>query len=589
MDSVLISKLVVRELIESSNARYFVPMYQREYAWGKDVITQLLDDLWDAFNRFSESGESYYLGSVVVAGRGTRGVDNDWELIDGQQRFTTLTLICRFIEENSFSRCLFFDNRPKVENFLMAYFADKGNLLRDPISFRDAVGYIRDYSCVGNKNIRFKELLKEVKNGISFKDFILDRVILFRVEMPSYTDVSSYFEIMNNRGEQLEYHELIKAKLMSKLDESLGGRFDFLWTACSEMNCHLFDRCHKLCGIDPEDWQTFDISKCELSICDKTVQSVIPDFPNFLLHVLRCYLFRRKQWDAKKIEETIPLDERKLKEVFDKKELEGVLQPEEFLSELIRTRIFFDKYVVKSRMEAGSVEEWKLCHVSKKPSNDGYHEVQTFSGDEGKKIKYLQSMLQVTYRTRRYKDWLYKILIKEEKDVSDPKAFLKWLEDYLRSRLNDLIDEYKGIDTLFSLGLQTPHLVLNAIDYLKWEREGDKYGEFIFAYRNSVEHNHPQQQLANDAAGDVWKREDIDDIGNLCMMYSRSNSALNNRSAEDKCRCYDDKKLRTLPPMQQKMYELTKGDPYGWTSAKMKANSEEIRKLVSDFIGKEQK
>lgn len=581
MDSVNIKKATVRSLIESADSRYFVPMYQREYAWGREVITQLLDDLWDAFCRFSVSGESYYLGSVVVAGRGSQGMSNDWELIDGQQRFTTLTLICRFIEAGGFNRCLFFDNRPKVENFLIAYFADKSTLLREPISFQNAVGCIRDYSCGGDKNIRFEELLKIVKNGKSFKEFILDQVFLFRVEMPGYTDVSSYFEIMNNRGEQLEYHELIKAKLMSKLDGSLHERFNFLWTACSEMNCHLFDRCHELWGIDPEDWQSFDVSECELSICDKSVQSVIPDFPNFLLHVLRSYLFRRKHWDVKNIEETIPLDERKLKEVFDKDEIESVLQADEFLSELLRTRIFFDKYVVKSRMENGSVKQWKLCHINK--SDGKYYEKNTFDVDTGEKIVRLQSMLQVTYRTRRYKDWLYRILVLDERDISTPETFLKWLYEYLRKRIKEVVGEGE-LNEFFRLGLRTPHLILNALDYLMWERDSNNLREFIFAYRNSVEHNHPQHQLANDHVGDEWTNEDIDDIGNLCMMYSRANSSLNNRSAEDKSRCYSADELRTLPPMQQRMYELTNQNQYGWTSAKMRKHSEDLRVLLTDFV-----
>lgn len=67
---------------------FFVPSYQRGYRWTPVEVKQLLDDIWN--NRT----ESYYLQPVVV-----KSHERGWELIDGQQRLTTLFLIMQYMEE----------------------------------------------------------------------------------------------------------------------------------------------------------------------------------------------------------------------------------------------------------------------------------------------------------------------------------------------------------------------------------------------------------------------------------------------------------------------------------------------------------
>lgn len=68
---------------------FFVPDYQRGYRWGKEEVTRLLDDI-------AEAGSSrYYLQPIVTKPM----EDGRWELVDGQQRLTTLYLILRSIRE----------------------------------------------------------------------------------------------------------------------------------------------------------------------------------------------------------------------------------------------------------------------------------------------------------------------------------------------------------------------------------------------------------------------------------------------------------------------------------------------------------
>lgn len=67
---------------------FFVAAYQRGYRWGEQEVQQLLDDLRES------NGSTYFLQPVVVGPR----VDGSWELVDGQQRLTTLYLIFRYLQ-----------------------------------------------------------------------------------------------------------------------------------------------------------------------------------------------------------------------------------------------------------------------------------------------------------------------------------------------------------------------------------------------------------------------------------------------------------------------------------------------------------
>ena len=53
-----------------------------------------------------------------------------------------------------------------------------------------------------------------------FCDYLFQYVQIARVPVPDETDLNHYFEVMNNRGEQLEKHEIIKARLLSVIEKA---------------------------------------------------------------------------------------------------------------------------------------------------------------------------------------------------------------------------------------------------------------------------------------------------------------------------------------------------------------------------------
>lgn len=77
-------------------------------------------------------------------------------------------------------------------------------------------------------------------NGVSpqqFADYLFRYVQIMQVRVPADTDLNHYFEIMNNRGEQLEKHEVLKARMMEQLQgcEQSQNCLNAVWEACANM------------------------------------------------------------------------------------------------------------------------------------------------------------------------------------------------------------------------------------------------------------------------------------------------------------------------------------------------------------------
>ena len=93
--TIQVHKKSVSELLESGKSKLFViPEYQRPYAWTEEEVETLFEDLWEfaVTTGGTERESSYFLGSVVSYEN-----NNEQEIIDGQQRITSLFLLLRTI------------------------------------------------------------------------------------------------------------------------------------------------------------------------------------------------------------------------------------------------------------------------------------------------------------------------------------------------------------------------------------------------------------------------------------------------------------------------------------------------------------
>lgn len=270
--AVRVTRFSIGELFDQiqfgTSGSYLIPMYQRGYTWGKREIGQLLNDFFHAFTEWenrknNQDGNGplpYYLGTLVVMQRTYENIPS-WEVVDGQQRLTTLVLLykCLGLLDSVKESFLHFENRPLARTFLDKFFsahavtnmqcaewgADESfELFADAISLltKDSVNRaFKEYKLEdleqeafasgGQANFVNDNHTIEI-NFDNFGRFLREGVMLFRIELPENIDVSAYFEIMNTRGKQLADYEILKAKLMEHSSDH--EDFNLRWNWCAD-------------------------------------------------------------------------------------------------------------------------------------------------------------------------------------------------------------------------------------------------------------------------------------------------------------------------------------------------------------------
>lgn len=223
------------------NQQYFfnIPIYQRLYVWGKEQIHTLLDDIVASW---LEDKNEFYLGGTLVIERAVNGLEDirPFDLIDGQQRFTTLWLISVVLKEHLAAytqvdtkqgkrQRISFSIRPQVTKFFEKVCEDLPASLPEAMQLEDALQEIRAYfdNYSDKKAPLDKRLLSE---------FILTKVQLILTTVPEHTDLNKLFEVINNRGVQLQHHEILKAKLLERINPQEREAYALLWDACANMN-----------------------------------------------------------------------------------------------------------------------------------------------------------------------------------------------------------------------------------------------------------------------------------------------------------------------------------------------------------------
>ena len=292
-------------------------------------------------------------------------------------------------------------------------------------------------------------------------------------------------------------------------------------------------------------------------------ESII-SFPYFLLHTLKVYINLNKikhKIDGKKIVDDL-LDDKKLLEAFMRVVDNGVTEQgtfpidknkkefsKNFVMLLLKTRFLFDRYFIKREFSDKNLEgEWSLkdLYVSddtRKP----YYKRTVFSNDDkdnslNSNNLMLQSALRVSYTSPKIMHWITSLLIwlNSEQNMNNINSFSKDTENLIKKAVND--DFLKTEN--YSLGVDTPHIAFNYLDYLLWKmRDKNEYqidtNNFKFEFRNSVEHWYPQHPSEGSFPG--WsKNEGLDSFGNLCLVQRNINSKFSNLSPEAKKSTYEE-------------------------------------------------
>lgn len=258
-NNISVNKQTVVDLLKSGKDHPFlIPEYQRPYAWGDDEVVTLFDDIWEfSLERNNPDGaKTYFLGSIVSF-ENTKG---EQEIIDGQQRITSLFLLLRAVyhklenDENKTKEILNYIKKiepaiwvedeytgdvDKTKTHLRSDVAtDNGNeilrsILETGIADKKATdNYSRNY----NKFIELYEdkAVHSTTQMINFIIALLNYSILLPISADSQDTALTIFSTLNNRGLPLSDADIFKSVLYKQLNAQEKPIFAKKWRDLEE-------------------------------------------------------------------------------------------------------------------------------------------------------------------------------------------------------------------------------------------------------------------------------------------------------------------------------------------------------------------
>lgn len=241
-------------MVDPLREPFLIPIYQRLYTWEHAHVYRLLHDLWEACQ--SKPPVEYFIGALVTT-RENRPDSTAWELIDGQQRLTTLWVIAsvlvtkNVLTENSRLQWQKFlalpDGKPRL------HFSGRES---DAKSLRKFVSHYRcgcseavcKESCskwLTNENLLIAhktivDFLDNVTGASSlqaFSDYIWSKATFVITHLHPDTEKERFFDTMNSRGVQLEKHEILKALLLHSIDgQQQRVAYARAWDLCADIH-----------------------------------------------------------------------------------------------------------------------------------------------------------------------------------------------------------------------------------------------------------------------------------------------------------------------------------------------------------------
>lgn len=452
-----------------------VPIYQRNYAWGLDEIATLVSDVNNAYHKGAQT--TYYIGTLVTYHRG----EQVYEVIDGQQRLTTIWLLLRAMQHKQPSLKLTYQARTRA-TYTIKHLPE----LEDGDELTDT-DILQGYA---NAQRALQSLGLEDDERSAFENFFLNNVHVLHYQVPRDIDLNHYFEVMNSRGVQLEQHEIVKARLMEQLTSANDRMtFAFVWECCSSMSIYVqrsfagkaaavFEK--NLTSLPSVSFDTLvSILTDDNTLAEEQMSSItrmlhpssvpvlaeddskqddafqpIIDFPNFLLIVLKMHLM---QTDTSFSPAAFVLDDYELLKQFE--QYKPMIDVQQFCMLLLKARFLLDNYIVHHTKEQEQVRNnpWKLQMLKRDDRSDerdapvNLFTVITHEEDDPRQAQmvHLLSMFEVAFTARQRKNYLFyclyylstcdTVVIDDYLTFLDKLAFAYIHKIYLvRDRLNSI-------------------------------------------------------------------------------------------------------------------------------------------------------
>ena len=266
--------LCLRDIVDYS---FIIPTYQRPYVWGDEQLKKLIDDFYKSF--IQNTNENYYISTIITKDNGENGKKS--ELIDGQQRFTTLWLISfvfykltkdleqkptiiKFLKKDDKIR-LSFEIRDEVYGYLNALLENSELEINKYIQKIEDYPYLKHIvNAINSIEAFIKDVLADYTENtiyqqklIEFGNFIYSKVYFIKNTTPPNTDLNKLFSTINNSGVQLEQTDIVKANLLRLVDNKV--MYSKIWETCENMN-NFFERNARI-AFPNSDWQSINLTK----------------------------------------------------------------------------------------------------------------------------------------------------------------------------------------------------------------------------------------------------------------------------------------------------------------------------------------
>ncbi len=227
MDNKMPTQKIIK-LYELANAKLTIPVYQRPYKWTEKNVIQLLEDI---FEYVIVKNKDYRIGNIIL-----HSENETKNVVDGQQRLTTISLIMKILESN-------FNGLLLNEKF------------KHPISKNNIIYNYR----IINQWIETK-FGKDESKKTDFKTRILNKCEFVLFTVFQQDEAFQLFDSQNARGKALEPYDLLKAFHLREMD------------------------------FDSEEERTICVDRWENSIDEKTLKPILGN------HLFRIRKWAKNEW-----------------------------------------------------------------------------------------------------------------------------------------------------------------------------------------------------------------------------------------------------------------------------------------------------